>query len=171
VPHPYKALTDHFVRQGLCDSPPAPPEPTPLHAVRSDDNHKPPSTTARPGKCRAAPNARDGRGGASLTVHRTRFCWVSGNNGNNPSSPRHRTPALRRYRTSTEAVRSARRPGKPAKNWQFGIGRVASRHPRSNERPGQTVAGRTRTMYDVLRTTSRVSSGGRGMSETEEAGQ
>jgi hypothetical protein len=41
---------------------------------------------------------------------------VSGNVAEYRGRTRHRTPALRRYRTSTEAVRSSRRLGKPAKN-------------------------------------------------------
>jgi hypothetical protein len=36
---------------------------------------------------RRAHTARDGRGGASLTVHRTRSCWASSNNGDKYGSP------------------------------------------------------------------------------------
>jgi hypothetical protein len=71
-------------------------------------------------------------------------CRLPDNDGRDMGSWVSASPAVRRYRTSHEAVRSPRRLGKPAKNGSSVSGRVASL--RSNERPGRTVAGRTRNV-------------------------
>jgi hypothetical protein len=69
-----------------------------------------------------------------------------------------RSPALRRYRTSTEAFRSARRPGKPAKN---GSSALAGSEPLGGTRrwtrtpPGPSTCRREACINSATRLRSR----------------